>query len=60
MKTNFDEKVSENLIHHTMTEVLDILLIDRTTSTKKRLKILFGEMITTFILEPISTLHLVK
>lgn len=38
MKTNFDEKVSENLIHHTMTEVLDILLIDRTTSTKKKTK----------------------
>ncbi|MFJ1815372.1 restriction endonuclease [Staphylococcus saprophyticus] len=38
MKTNFDEKISENLIHHTMTKVLDILLIDRTTSTKKKTK----------------------
>lgn len=38
MNSNFDEKTSENFIRYTITEVLDILLIDRTTSTKKNTK----------------------
>ncbi|WP_210133135.1 restriction endonuclease [Staphylococcus sp. GDH8C106P] len=38
MNSNFDEKVYKSFIRYTMTEVLDILLIDRTTSTKRNTK----------------------
>lgn len=38
--------ISEENIRNSMLEILDILLIDRTTTTQKKSIILYGQMIT--------------
>ena len=38
--------ISEENIRNSMPEILDILLIDRTTTTQKKSIILYGQMIT--------------
>lgn len=38
--------ISEENIKNSMLEILDILLIDRTTTTQKKSIILYGQMIT--------------